>query len=249
MWYQWTQNFSPTTDRKQKKQLTHLRSQLSRQWSTWGQEASSSLGNTASWQEKSFIFFRPGLWNLPLWNMPFFYKPKVGLHHPLDRAAMSIFGTNRPLHLEKTIDQHSLKNLYGIWGKQNLPQKTNNLFIVLQDGWWGLDFHRKLNQQNQYFQIAIIISVKCLSSSLRGYLQNQYWRITLGSTYSETLNVSFSLFVPALGKHKFLPERNFLGFLHQQFLFVFLHQQFFSVNNLCLFFFIINRTGHLVAQL
>ena len=41
--------------------------------------------------------------------MPFFYKPKVGLHHPLDRAAMSIFGTNRPLNLEKTIEEHSLK--------------------------------------------------------------------------------------------------------------------------------------------
>ena len=62
MWYQWSQNFSSTNDRKQKKQLTHLRSQLSRQWSTWGQEASSSLGNTASWQEKkSFTFFRPDL--------------------------------------------------------------------------------------------------------------------------------------------------------------------------------------------
>ena len=62
MWYQWSQNLSPTTDRKQKKQLTHPRSQLSRQWSTWGQEASSSLGNTASWQEKkSFTFFRPDL--------------------------------------------------------------------------------------------------------------------------------------------------------------------------------------------
>ena len=44
-------------------------------------------------------------------------------------------------------------------------KRQKNLFIILQDGWWGLDLHRKLNQQNQYFQIAILISVICLSPS------------------------------------------------------------------------------------
>ena len=140
--------------------------------------------------------------------MPFFYKPKVGLHHSLNRAAMSIFGTNRPLHLEKTIDQHSLKNLYGIWGKQNLPQKTKKPFHHSSGrlvGTWSPQKTKstKLIFSNCNNNIGYMFIIKFLVD-----LQNQCWRITLGSTYSETLNVSFSLFVPALEK-SFYQSANF----------------------------------------
>ena len=144
---------------------------------------------------------------------------------------MSIFGANHPLHLEndknnillksdkeycnnkkwlqkaKQPFHHSSGRLVGTWS----PQKTKSTRLI---------FSNCNNNISYMFIIKFLVD-----------LQNEYWRITLGSTYSETLNVSFSLFVPALEK-RFCQSAICCAFC--------------CINN---FFCIIKRTGHLVAQL
>ena len=140
---------------------------------------------------------------------------------------MSIFGANHPLHLENDKYNILLKSDKAYCNNKNGFKRQNNLFIILQDGWWGLDFHRKLNQQNQYFQFAILISVKCLSSS--------FWWLSTKSVLKDHLGQHvFGDFEPLLflicagTRKKFLPERKFC---------------------IKFFFCIINVTGNLVAQL
>ena len=53
-------------------------------------------------------------------------------------------------------------------------KRQKNLFIILQDGWWGLDLHRKLNQQSLIFSncnnnISYMFIIKFLVD-----LQNEY---------------------------------------------------------------------------
>ena len=121
---------------------------------------------------------------------------------------MSIFGANHPLHLENDKNNILLKSDKEYCNNKIGFKRQKNLFIILQDGWWGLDFHRKLNQQNQYFQIAILISVICLSSS--------FWWLSTKSVLKDHLgqhvfgDFERLLFLVCAGtRKKFLPERKF----------------------------------------
>ena len=144
---------------------------------------------------------------------------------------MSIFGANHPLHLENDKNNILLKSDKEYCNNKKWLQKAKQPFHHSSGRLVGTWSPQKTKSTKSIFSncnidISYMFIIKFLVD-----LQNEYWRITLGSTYSETLNVSFSLFVPALEKR----------FARAQFVARFVAST--------IFFCIIKRTGHLVAQL